>query len=122
AVEGRRRSAGERVRSTVARGRVAVRACDARAGVHRGPRESRTRAPASPLDAPVPSEAELLALARACGEVADRAAEADRLDRAFRANAVAAMLAQRGRDAALARTFADRARAAHAALVAATAP
>jgi transcriptional regulator with GAF, ATPase, and Fis domain/Tfp pilus assembly protein PilF len=69
-----------------------------------------------------PSDAELIALAHACGDVAVRAADADRLERAFRANAVAAMLAQRGRDAPLARTFTDRARAAHAAMVAAAAP
>jgi transcriptional regulator with GAF, ATPase, and Fis domain len=69
-----------------------------------------------------PAETDLLALAQACGDAAMRAADADRLERAFRANAVAAMLAQRGRDAALARTFTDRARGAHAAMVAAAAP
>ncbi|HEY5927448.1 MAG TPA: sigma 54-interacting transcriptional regulator [Kofleriaceae bacterium] len=69
-----------------------------------------------------PSDADLVALAHACGDVATRAADADRLERAFRANAVAAMLAQRGRDAATARTFTDRARGAHAAMVAAAAP
>ncbi|HEY5947431.1 MAG TPA: GAF domain-containing protein, partial [Kofleriaceae bacterium] len=69
-----------------------------------------------------PTDADLINLAHACGDVAARAADADRLERAFRANAVAAMLAQRGRDAPLARTFTDRARAAHAAMVAAAAP
>jgi transcriptional regulator with GAF, ATPase, and Fis domain len=69
-----------------------------------------------------PSDADLISLAHACGEAAARAADADRLERAFRANAVAALLAQRGRDAPLARTFAERARAAHAALVVAAAP
>jgi transcriptional regulator with GAF, ATPase, and Fis domain len=69
-----------------------------------------------------PTDADVLALAHACGDVAARAADADRLERAFRANTVGAVLAQRGRDAALARTFADRARAAHAAMVAAAAP
>ena len=69
-----------------------------------------------------PSDAELLSLARACADVATRAADSDRLERAFRACSVAAQLAQRGRDSGLARSLADRARAAHAALVAAAAP
>ncbi|MDB4958737.1 MAG: Response regulator of zinc sigma-54-dependent two-component system [Myxococcales bacterium] len=69
-----------------------------------------------------PSDAELIALARACAEVAVRAADSDRLERAFRGHAVAAQLAQRGRDAALARSEADRARSAHGALVTAAAP
>jgi transcriptional regulator with GAF, ATPase, and Fis domain len=69
-----------------------------------------------------PTDTDLLSLAAACADVATRAADGDRLERAFRGLAVAAALAQRGRDAALARTLADRARAAHAALLAATAP
>jgi len=69
-----------------------------------------------------PTDIDLIALANACAEVAARAADGDRLERAFRGLAVAAALAQRARDASLARTLADRARAAHAALLAATAP
>ncbi|MDQ3335338.1 MAG: sigma 54-interacting transcriptional regulator [Myxococcota bacterium] len=61
-------------------------------------------------------------LARACAEVAARAAAADRLDRAFRAHALAAQLASRARDHALATSEADRARAVHAALLGAAAP
>ena len=63
-----------------------------------------------------------LAFARACSEVASRAADADRLERAFRAHAVAAQLAERGGDPALARREAERARIAHASIVAAAAP
>jgi transcriptional regulator with GAF, ATPase, and Fis domain len=69
-----------------------------------------------------PSDAELIGLSRACADVATRAADSDRLERAFRACSVAAQLAQRGRDSGLARSLAERARAAHAALVAAAAP
>lgn len=69
-----------------------------------------------------PSDAELVSLARACADVATRAADSDRLERAFRAASVAAQLAQRGRDSGLARSLAERARAAHAALVATAAP
>ena len=61
-------------------------------------------------------------LAVACAEVAARAADADRLERAFRAHAVAAALAQRARDNPLALTETERARSAHAAMVVATAP
>jgi transcriptional regulator with GAF, ATPase, and Fis domain len=61
-------------------------------------------------------------LARACAEVAARAGEADRLERAYRGHATAALLALRERDHVLARGEADRARAAHAAMVAAAAP
>jgi transcriptional regulator with GAF, ATPase, and Fis domain len=63
-----------------------------------------------------------LPLARACAEVAARAGDADRLERAFRGHAVAATLAQRAGDAHLARGEAERARAAHAAMVTAAAP
>src|SRR5262249_50139933 len=55
-------------------------------------------------------------------EVAARAGDADRLERAFRGHAIAAQLAHRARDAALARAEAERARIAHAAWSAATAP
>ena len=61
-------------------------------------------------------------LARACAEVARRASEADRLERALRAHAVAAHLAQRSGDRALAMQEADGARAAQAAIAAAAAP
>ncbi|MBA3451734.1 MAG: sigma 54-interacting transcriptional regulator [Deltaproteobacteria bacterium] len=60
-------------------------------------------------------------LAIACAEAAARAGEADRLERAFRGHAIAAALAQRARDAGLASVEADHARAAHAAMLAATA-
>ena len=63
-----------------------------------------------------------LAGARACAEVASRASTADRLERAFRAHAVASKLAQQAGDASLAKAQAERARAAHAAIVAAAAP
>jgi serine/threonine-protein kinase PknK len=53
-------------------------------------------------------------LARACAEVAARAHAADRLERAFRAHAVAARLAQLADDRVFARGEADRARATHA--------
>ncbi|HEX3758066.1 MAG TPA: sigma 54-interacting transcriptional regulator [Kofleriaceae bacterium] len=62
------------------------------------------------------------ALARACAEVAARAGDADRLERAFRGHAIAAQLAHRARDAALARAEAERARVAHATWSAAAAP
>jgi GAF domain-containing protein len=62
------------------------------------------------------------ALARACAEAAGRAVDEDRLERAFRGHAIAAQLAHRAREASLARSEADQARLAHAALVAATAP
>ncbi|MBV8759545.1 MAG: sigma 54-interacting transcriptional regulator, partial [Deltaproteobacteria bacterium] len=63
-----------------------------------------------------------LAAARACAEVAARASTADRLERAFRAHAVACKLAQQAGDTALAKAQAERARAAHAAIVASAAP
>src|SRR5205085_2847899 len=68
---------------------------------------------------PGPAAAEL---ARTCAKVAARAAEADRLERAFRGHALAAQLAARARDPALATAEADRARAVHAALIGAAAP
>ncbi len=63
-----------------------------------------------------------LAAARACADVAARASAADRLERAFRAHAVACKLAQQAGDTALSRAQAERARAAHAAIVASAAP
>jgi transcriptional regulator with GAF, ATPase, and Fis domain len=71
---------------------------------------------------PAAPSAVLLAAARACAEVATRASAADRLERAFRAHAVACRLAQRAGDPVLGRGQAERARAAHAAIVAAAAP
>jgi transcriptional regulator with GAF, ATPase, and Fis domain/Tfp pilus assembly protein PilF len=61
-------------------------------------------------------------LADACGDVAARAADADRLERAFRGYAVAARLAERARDTARTTAFAERARGAHASWVATAAP
>jgi transcriptional regulator with GAF, ATPase, and Fis domain len=60
--------------------------------------------------------------ARACGEVAARAATSDRVERAFRAHSLAAQLAARAGDLALARSEAAKARASHAAMVANAAP
>jgi transcriptional regulator with GAF, ATPase, and Fis domain len=71
---------------------------------------------------PTAAGAVLLGAARACAEVATRATAADRLERAFRAHAVACRLAQRAGDATLARAQAERARVAHSAIVAAAAP
>lgn len=62
------------------------------------------------------------ALASACADAATRAAHADRMERAFRAHSVAARLAYRGRDTALARREASRSRAAHTSIVAAASP
>ena len=61
-------------------------------------------------------------LARACAAVAARALDEDRLERAFRGHAIAAQLAQRASEPSLARGEAAKARLAHAALSAATAP
>jgi len=74
------------------------------------------------VDAPALSSERAGALAAACADVAARAGDADRLERAFRAHALACALARRAHDGALAATEADRARAAHAAWVAAAAP
>jgi transcriptional regulator with GAF, ATPase, and Fis domain len=63
-----------------------------------------------------------LALARACAELAARAADADRIDRAFRGHAIAAQLAHRARAPELARAQAERARVAHATWITAIAP
>ena len=63
------------------------------------------------------------ALAAACAAVAVRAEEADRLERALRGHALTALLAQRARAPAHAVfAAAERARAAHATLLAAAAP
>ena len=61
-------------------------------------------------------------LANACAEVARRASAADRLERALRAHAVAAQLAQRAGERTLVVQEATRARSAHAAIAAAAAP
>jgi predicted ATP-grasp superfamily ATP-dependent carboligase len=79
------------------------------------PRVTSTRAADSLGDATV-------ALARACAEVAARATDADRIERAFRGHAIAAQLAHRARDLEVARSEAERARVAHATWIAATAP
>ncbi|HEX4420330.1 MAG TPA: sigma 54-interacting transcriptional regulator [Kofleriaceae bacterium] len=92
----------DRDRWTLARGRLALRDPASLTG-------------ASPRDATV-------ALAGACAEVAVRATDSDRIERAFRGHAIAAQLAHRARDLATARLEAERARVAHAALAAATAP
>ena len=60
--------------------------------------------------------------ARACSEVAARAATSDRVERAFRGHSLAAQLAARAGDLALARSEAAKARASHAAMVANAAP
>ena len=62
------------------------------------------------------------ALAKACAEVARRASDADRLERALRGHAVAAQLAQRAGDRALVAQETTRARSAHTAIAAAAAP
>ncbi|MEJ7599192.1 MAG: sigma 54-interacting transcriptional regulator [Kofleriaceae bacterium] len=87
-------SADDRDRWTLARGRLALR---------QGTHEAR-------------------ALARACSDIGARAESADRLERAFRGHAIAAQLAHRATDVALTRRAVERARAAHAAMVAAAAP
>ncbi len=97
----------DRDRWTLARGRYALRAFDTR----------RT----GELPALRDSD-ELGILARACAEAAARADSADRLERAFRGHAIAAQLGHRAHDGELARTEAERARSAHAAMVAAAAP
>ncbi len=63
-----------------------------------------------------------LALAEQCAGVGTRAADADRLERAFRAHAVASRLARHADDAGTAQREAERARAAHTAMLAAAAP
>ncbi len=62
------------------------------------------------------------ALANACAEVARRASDADRLERALRGHAVAAQLAQRAGDRTLVAQETMRARSAHTAIAAAAAP
>ncbi|HEX4455117.1 MAG TPA: sigma 54-interacting transcriptional regulator, partial [Kofleriaceae bacterium] len=57
-----------------------------------------------------------------CAAAGARAADSDRLDRAFRGHAVASKLATLAGDDALAKREAERARAAHAAMLAAAAP
>ena len=114
----------DRDRWTIARGRLALA---------QAPRDTRTlelarTAPAISTAAPTIPEPPayspfvLAELARACAEVAKRASDADRLERAFRAHAVASQLAQRAGDRALAAHESEHARVAHAAIVAAAAP
>jgi Bacterial regulatory protein, Fis family len=84
------------------------------------------RALVAPATRPAPA-AEALCdataqLARACGQLAGRATQADRLLRAFHGHALAAQLAHRAGDAAYARGQLEHARLAHAAVAAATAP
>jgi hypothetical protein len=62
------------------------------------------------------------ALARACADVASRAADEDRLERAFRGHAIAAHLAHRAGELDLLRGEIRNARLAHAALAAAVGP
>ncbi|HEU0030227.1 MAG TPA: sigma 54-interacting transcriptional regulator [Kofleriaceae bacterium] len=95
AVEALCASADDRDRWTLARGRLALRTRDASAAA---------------------------TLARACAAVATRAREGDRLERALRGHAIASRLAALAGDPVLQRTEAERARAAHAAIVAAAAP
>ncbi|MGE0870974.1 MAG: sigma 54-interacting transcriptional regulator [Kofleriaceae bacterium] len=89
-------SADDRDRWTIARGRLAL---------HTGLRDER-----------------VTELAGACQAAAQRAVDADRLERAFRGYAVAAQLASAAGDRGRAQSFGDRARSAHAAIVAAAAP
>ena len=115
AIEALCASDDDRDRWTLARGRLALRDPASLAGLRIGGLPG-------PPGAPGPLGEAAAALARACAEVAARAADADRLERGFRGHAIAAQLAQRARDTALARTEAERARTAHAAWTAATAP
>src|SRR5262249_48293220 len=128
AVEALCASDDDRDRWTLARGRLAL--CDPQTASGTSPAGSiPSPAPAPPARPPLPGDGSLrslgdatAALARACAEVAVRATDGDRLERAFRGHAIAAQLAHRARDAALALREAERARVAHAAWVAATAP
>jgi transcriptional regulator with GAF, ATPase, and Fis domain/Tfp pilus assembly protein PilF len=71
---------------------------------------------------PHASVPELLALAKACSDVAHRSSMADRLERAFRAHAVASGLAQRAGDTTVAMREARDAKSVHASLVSVAAP
>lgn len=99
-IEARCASDDDRDRWTMARGRVAL---------------------SRPDDAHA-TAADWLDHATACTAVALRAHTTDRLERAFRAYSLAARLADRGRDAAMARRDTERARGLHTAIVAAAAP
>ena len=81
-----------------------------------------TRPGTGPQAAIGESARELASLARACAEVGSRAADGDRLERAFRAHAVASRLASRAGDHGFAQAEGERARAAHAAMASAAAP
>ena len=68
------------------------------------------------------AQGDFAALAHTIAGVARRAHDADRIERAFRAHAVAALLAQRAGNPSLAGQETERARSAHAAIIAAAAP
>jgi serine/threonine-protein kinase PknK len=120
AIEALCASDDDRDRWMLARGRLALRDP---ASLGARPAGSLGEAPSGPGPRGAGSLGEAtVALARACAEVAVRAADADRLERAFRGHAIAAQLAHRARDAGLARAEAEHARIGHAALIAATAP
>jgi transcriptional regulator with GAF, ATPase, and Fis domain/tetratricopeptide (TPR) repeat protein len=121
AIEALCASDDDRDRWTLARGRLALRDPASVAGARTAGSLREVSSAAVPRAAGSLGEA-TVALARACAEVAVRATDADRIERAFRGHAIAAQLAQRARDPGLARAEAERARVAHAALVAATAP
>ncbi|MGE3763209.1 MAG: sigma 54-interacting transcriptional regulator [Kofleriaceae bacterium] len=136
-------SADDRDRWTIARGKLALHDGDGRASGAQRALDASTRANTAAdratgakhasdhgrgsrslraIDPPEGFQVDYLELAHACADVGERAAAADRLERAFRAHAVASGLAQRARDPALAGAQAERARANHATLVAAAAP
>ena len=118
AIEALCASDDDRDRWTLARGRLALR--DPASLV--GPRATGEATSITGPRGPGSLGEATLALARACAEVAVRAADADRIERAFRGHAIAAQLAHRARDLGLARAEAERARLGHAAWIAATAP
>ncbi|HEY1813053.1 MAG TPA: sigma 54-interacting transcriptional regulator [Kofleriaceae bacterium] len=101
-VDGLCASDDDRDRWIVARGRLALCAGDPRAGGA--------------------SSTTWAAHVEACRGVGARAGDGDRLERAFRAYAVASQLADRAGDDVTAKREADRARTAHAAMLAAAAP
>jgi serine/threonine-protein kinase PknK len=129
-------SGDDRDRWTVARGRLAlarsITGSHAAVGWRDPSRASGsppaftrdTRSGSHPAIAPArPAAAgELASLARACAEVGSRATDGDRLERAFRAHAVASRLASRAGDHGFAQAEGERARAAHAAMASAAAP
>jgi transcriptional regulator with GAF, ATPase, and Fis domain/tetratricopeptide (TPR) repeat protein len=68
------------------------------------------------------AQGDFAALAHTIAGVARRAHDADRIERAFRAHAVAALLAQRAGNPSIDAQETERARSAHAAIIAAAAP